>query len=528
MMKAFLMFKDRDSDRSTVYPPQSDSLVKDLEMENLFRAMSGQDAFLYEIAKRTLLLGLECPATILYRQAILKDCLAQASTVRGIYALAVHAIEREKRVWGILFGRSPDGLLHRSVEVMEIFVELLKKLKEIADHQSSRFQSEGFRRLFAMISSELNDEYIASVEEHLERLRFRGGLRISAELGQGNKGTNYVLRMPAEIRHGWKDRLRRWLEQWPHGGSGHRLYYQITERDESGLRALGDLKGIGISQVAIALGQSTDHILSFFQMLRAELGFYVACLNLHDQLASKSEPTCFPELEVKERSLLSTEGLYDVSLSLCTRGRVVGNDLSTDGRTLIIITGANRGGKSTLLRSIGIAQMMMQGGMFVPANRFRASLCRGVFTHFKREEDPNMRSGKLDEELSRMSVLVDQMPPNSLILFNESFASTNEREGSEIARQVVRALLESHIRVCYVTHMFDLSDTFYRIAKEGTLFLRAERLVSGARTFRLIEAQPLPTSFGEDLFKSIFDPKLSNPLSGNMKPNTQDGQQDTG
>ena len=43
------------------------------------------------------------------------------------------------------------------------------------------------------------------------------------------------------------------------------------------------------------------------------------------------------------------------------------------------------------------------------------------------------------------------------MLFNDSFASTNEREGSEIARQIVRALIESGVRVCYVTHLYDLA-----------------------------------------------------------------------
>jgi len=79
----------------------------------------------------------------------------------------------------------------------------------------------------------------------------------------------------------------------------------------------------------------------------------------------------------------------------------------------------------------------------------RANLCGGIFTHYKREEDTSMRSGKLDEELSRMSSIVDKMTPTSILLLNESFASTNEREGSEIARQLVQALLETGINPSY-------------------------------------------------------------------------------
>ena len=58
--------------------------------------------------------------------------------------------------------------------------------------------------------------------------------------------------------------------------------------------------------------------------------------------------------------------------------------------------------------------------MFVPAAAFSANICDGVFTHFKREEDVAMESGKLDEELSRMSDIVEHLTPNSLLLLNES------------------------------------------------------------------------------------------------------------
>ena len=104
-----------------------------------------------------------------------------------------------------------------------------------------------------------------------------------------------------------------------------------------------------------------------------------------------------------------------------------------------------------------------------------------------------------------MSVIVDHLTPDGLVLLNESFASTNEREGSEIARQIVRALLESGTKVCYVTHMFDLADGFHREPPAPTLFLRAERLSDGERTYRLIEGEPLPTSFGEDIFRRVFE-----------------------
>jgi DNA mismatch repair ATPase MutS len=168
------------------------------------------------------------------------------------------------------------------------------------------------------------------------------------------------------------------------------------------------------------------------------------------------------------------------------------------------VTGANQGGKTTFLRSLGIAQLMTQSGMFAPAASLQLNVVDGVFTHFKHEEDATMKSGKFDEELSRMNDIVNILAPHALILFNESFAATNEREGSEIARQITSALLERAHKVVFVSHKYDFARGFYVKRLDSALFLRADRQEDGRRTFKLVEAEPLGTSFGEDVYRKIF------------------------
>ena len=115
-----------------------------------------------------------------------------------------------------------------------------------------------------------------------------------------------------------------------------------------------------------------------------------------------------------------------------------------------------------------------------------------------------MKSGKFDEELSRMSEIVDKLSPDSMMLFSESFAATNDREGSEIARQIVCALLEKRIKIFFVTHLYEFAHDFYDQKMANAIFLRAERQSDGGRTFKLIEGEPLQTSYGEDLYNKIF------------------------
>lgn len=495
-MKAFLFYPDRDVDLQQPLPKQAPVLMQDLELETLFGAMARGDRFVWDVVKHVVLSSVNDREVIRHRQQILQDCLSNAAVVKDIYAIAVEAITNEKKdFWG-LSSKYPDIVLHRSMRVLQMFVELLRKVRTLAETHADSFTSNGFTMFFAMLKRELDEDFFTSVRHHLEALEFRSGVLMSAGLGQGNKGVQYVLRKPPE-------KPQRWIEQFfverPPAYS-----FAIADRDESGVRALTDLKNRGINLVANALAQSVDHILSFFTMVRTELAFYLGCLNLHEQLTQLGMPLAFPLPAASDERRHTFRGLYDICLALTMNQRAVTNDMQADDKDLVIITGANQGGKSTFLRSIGLAQLMMQCGMFVPAESFCANLCSGLFTHYKRKEDATMRSGKLDEELSRMSEIVDAIRPDALVLFNESFAATNEREGSEIARQITCALLEKRIQVFFVTHLYEFAHGLFEQHMANALFLRAERQADGTRTFKLCEGEPLQTSYGVDVYHQIF------------------------
>ncbi len=494
-MKVYLLYPDRDFDPEKSLPPLSKDLVRDLELDTLFDAMAQGDVFVFNTVKRVMLSGLASIEEIRYRQEILKDCLRNAEVIRRIYQIPILAREGKRKQWLGIFGlKYPSSILSSSRGMLEVYLGLLEKLRSIADTHAGQFESKGFRRFFSMIQEELDDSYLAEVAHHLKVLEFRNGVLVSAELGNGNEGANYILRKPRE--HG-----RNWMERFIRRRS--RVYsYKLPPRDDQGAKALGELRDRSLNKVANAVAQAAEHVESFFNVLKLELAFYIGCLNLASTLKQMKEPITFPvPAPANERRFYCRE-LYDPVLALAMRKKVVGNDVSANGKDLIIVTGANQGGKSTFLRSVGVAQLMMQCGIFVPAESFLANLCKGIFVHYRREEDVSMRSGKLDEELERMSTIVDLLTPDMMVLFNESFAATNEHEGSEIARQVVGALVERQIKVVFVTHLYEFTKSF--LDHENVLFLRAERKAGGTRTFKLIEGKPLPTSYGTDIYDKIF------------------------
>lgn len=508
-MKVHLMYRDRDADPQAPLPAHESDLTQDLGLDPLLDAMAAGDKYLREVAQRTLLSPLTDPEQIVYRQRVLADCLENPDTLTELYRLTVETMVAQRRESFYFFRASPTTVLYHSVKLLELFINALQRMRDVADQRAAAFRSPGFTAFFGMIAKELDDDYLRAMREHLHRLRFPRGVLVGAQLGMGNKGAGYTVRRALARRRGWRDRI-----------TGAQYTIVIPDRDEAGSQALEELRSRGVNQAAAALARATDHILGFFTLLRAELAFYLGALNLHRDLAGKGEPVCFPDPAAPGRPVFTARGLYDAALSLRTQDRVVGNDVDADGKGLIVITGANQGGKSTFLRSVGVARLMAGAGMFAPAGQLRADAAPALFTHYKREEDATMESGKFDEELIRLRRIAEHAVPGSVVLFNESFAATNEREGAEIAAPIVRAMLETGIKVLLVTHSYELAGALRRAHEHDALFLRAERRDDGARTFKLAVGEPLSTSFGDDLYRQVFDherepdtPALSGPGS---------------
>ncbi|MCX8013520.1 MAG: DNA mismatch repair protein MutS, partial [Rectinema sp.] len=356
--------------------------------------MAAGERFLYDLSKSALFQSLTKEKEILFWQEVLEDCVRNEQVVRELQAIAEEAVEAKRKNWLGVFGAYPGSILHGAVRMLETYLPLLERLCQIARDSGYRFRSKGFTRFFTMVRDELNDEYLHSVKQYLKDLRFDGGVMISGRLGEGNELSGHVLRKP-------KGRKTRWITRMI-GPKTPSFSFSIDGKDETGLRALGDLRDRGINFAANAMAQSAEHVENFFKILRNETGFYLACLNLKEKLASIGEAVCFPVPQAPGSRVLECSGLYHVCLSLVAGKKSKGNEIHANGKNLAIITGVNEGGKSTFLRSIGIAQLMMQAGIFVSATTFHASIQRAVITHFRRKEDRDMGSGKFDEELKRM------------------------------------------------------------------------------------------------------------------------------
>ena len=456
----------------------------DLELPLVLDAMADGEELTRTVCRQLLDAPLQSTADILWRQDVLRDCLARPEPICQMMQLCREAARRRQETW---FHRDPAYLpsfYDSSADLLKIYLEALVAIRRVL--QAEAFASQGLRELSALLCRELSDDYIDQIRPLEDAIRDPAGLLISAGFGPYLQGVGYR-----------KRRRARGLSEL------HWLVlpsFTLEEQDTAGAKDLDARRDRAINEVACAMAQAADSLQAFTEELQRELAFYLGAMNLHGKLSALGLPLCFPRVSQAGRSW---QGLYDAGLALASGAAVVGNTLE-DAAPMCLITGANQGGKTTFLRSVGQCQLMAQCGLFVCAESCRLPLRQQVYTHFKREEDDTLGSGKLEEELARMSAIVDGLRPGAMLLSNESFASTNDREGSEIFRQITDALLQRGIEVFAVTHLQGYAAAFARRAE--VLCLRAQRQADGSRTFRMEPGAPQATAYGEDLYRRIFAP----------------------
>jgi DNA mismatch repair protein MutS len=149
-MKVFLLYPDRDFDLSRELPPNAADLSQDLGLDIVFAAMAQGDQFLLDVARRVVLSGSDELDVILYRQEILRDCLKHPDIVRQIYSIPVEFLERKRKEWLWISPRhaGPSSILSGAQRMLEVSLDLLQKLRQIADEHAGAFTSRGLPPVF--------------------------------------------------------------------------------------------------------------------------------------------------------------------------------------------------------------------------------------------------------------------------------------------------------------------------------------------------------------------------------------------
>ena len=185
-----------------------------------------------------------------------------------------------------------------------------------------------------------------------------------------------------------------------------------------------------------------------------EVQFYLAYLDYIRPLESAGCEFCYPEVSTVSKQTRVDDG-FDIALASKLQGEgkvVVRNSLQLDGpERVIVVTGPNQGGKTTFARMFGQLHYLASLGLPVPGRSARLFVPDRIFTHFEKEENLDNLRSNLEDELVRMHDILAAATSRSVIIMNESFASTTLEDASFLGAEILRRVTGQDLLGLYVT-----------------------------------------------------------------------------
>lgn len=211
----------------------------------------------------------------------------------------------------------------------------------------------------------------------------------------------------------------------------------------------------------------------YFEKLKAEvlsqsdrihrMAGIIATLDCIASLAelAVTERYCKPTLTT-DGTIFIKEGRHPVIEKYLPRGSFVPNDieLNMDDQQILIITGPNMAGKSTILRQIALIVLLAQVGSFVPARSATIGLVDRIFTRIGTADDLARGRSTFLVEMQEVASILHRVTPQSLVILDEIGRGTSTYDGMSIAQAVIEYLHDFQdvgVKTLCATHYHELT-----------------------------------------------------------------------
>ncbi|MCL7454063.1 MAG: hypothetical protein M8467_13550, partial [Anaerolineae bacterium] len=471
-----------------------DSAVHDLELSTVVRAIALGDRSEHgDLIQRVLYELCGDPEVIRYRQAIVADLIRDPELARGIEEL-LPLLDRLNDY--SMTSRDMPELFQVAwwLGELETYVDCIEALVQVFARSEGEPASEGLCALRDLVLEIQARDSFQDLRRELPPLlsRIRGvmSITIGINLNQDLQPVAATLLSLNEEPFTEAPLLKLLL-----GGSGEQEtvmpLHTVRELSGAGGRMPGDRRPNPMliplfrdlsrvmeqvsKPVAAALEAYVDVNRRWLLRLHRALAFYSGAAQMVRRLQAAGLPLCCPVVAPMEDRVCQVADSYNVNLALqllaqgvddLTR-EVITNDiaLDEDGR-IIVLTGPNRGGKTTYTQGVGLVQVLAQAGLFVPGSEALISPVDNVYTHFPSEEELVKGTGRFGDEAQRLRELFARATRHSLVLLNESLSGTYAGESLYLARDVVRILRLLGARVVFATHLHELAERVEAINDE--------------------------------------------------------------
>lgn len=438
-------------------------------------------------------------STSVYRQQIMTDIIKNPEAFKSLLqigedshrllSLGKFAFEKEATVYNLM-KRVKD------VDVIKKMLTNAYQALQVSGVKSAGLL--GYKQLLkSIIDSDIYDSFISDVkslnelDEGIKSLKIGMNLNeylepeeaILLELSKEEfKYSRFAKKMGYYIEYGFNE-----LKSIP-----RMLFARETIAAPDALNRLEKTIEPATLQLIKFCDQFTGKILEVLSILYHELPYYQIGFELYNRIEKLGHRQCQP---IWEDNLVLRQ-VYNCHLGVTKRKEeVVTNTFEfTPEKRIFILTGANRGGKTTMTQALAQCIWLGQLGYYIPADKVVVPHMTGLFVHFPKEENETVNFGRLGDECYRFKQIFDELSESSILFMNESFSGTSHYESLELATGSVQALANTQAYVIYNTHLHELVDSIEKTIDISLI----ESLVAGKN----MEKSPYLIEKGRPLGKS--------------------------
>lgn len=444
--------------------------------------------------------------TILYRQQIFKDLLDHPELLENfkvarkrsdyMTGLVKFAYEREYTIYNLL------KRVEEAEDVMHIVEYLYGSVK---NHQ---VKSEGLTKLRDLLNDVITSRVYEQFKKDLEHVRTMDGSVRSIKVGMNfdeNLKPKEAIVLALDSEKVAYKRYAKKVDKTLEKGVNYilsipRMFFAPeTLIPKSDLNELEVLLEPAIGQLIKFCDTFDETVLTLVDQVLKDLSFYEGMMAFHQKMVhhniSLSRPVIGDETSL---SHISNINLLCKMLNKPDFEMVYNNFAMSSEERLFVLTGANRGGKTTLTQAIGQVFLLSQLGFMVPGRNISIKPITAIYTIFPREEKVTVDYGRLGEECHRFSDIYDVIDESSLLLLNETFSGTSHLESLVLAKESMKALSNVGCRVIFNTHLHEL---YPELVEEGEGHYIS--IVSGTKelpgSFIVKRSEPLGKSYAKEI-----------------------------
>lgn len=228
---------------------------------------------------------------------------------------------------------------------------------------------------------------------------------------------------------------------------------------------------------------------------KVQIEFYFYVSMLLKRVRERNIPVIYPTINASEKNIFISDA-YDISLIAKNQSFIIPNDIDfSDKYSFAFLTGANGGGKTTYLRTIGINLILALNGAPVAAKTASIYPINKLFTHFPRDERFE-NTGRFVDEENRIANILNDLDDESMILLNETYSTTSKEVAVLKTNELATKLSQMNVFGIYITHQHSIDSNEIPV-----LSVIVDETDENKRTYKISKMAQEKKSFADDILK---------------------------